>query len=198
MSASQIYLLVIPVACETLVYGRDFLPSCPLLQPLNDKNTRRNISLSSSDVHDNAFVSVPLPPSYEMRGLRGSTARQVLFCVVLAMFLSSTGTLVSDIMARLRLGPASIQVLNSESDIAQVIFIRINFLLSDYVVIWRCWNLWDSVLSVRLLLAFCVMVSTGVVRVDDSDTILRSILKSILNPESSPESPAHSDHPRSR
>ncbi|KAF5379345.1 hypothetical protein D9757_007656 [Collybiopsis confluens] len=150
MPASQLQFLVIPVACETLVYGI-------------------YLCLAATSM----FILLK-------RGLRNSTSRKVLFCVVLAMFLCSTGTLLSDIMTRLRLGLSGAQTLNSESNIAQVIFVRINvsdrktftikdpkkiskvskFLLSDYVVIWRCWTLWDTVLIPRLILIFCVLVST--------------------------------------
>ncbi|KIK56343.1 hypothetical protein GYMLUDRAFT_99188 [Collybiopsis luxurians FD-317 M1] len=134
MSASQIQLLIIPLTCETLVYGI-------------------YLCLAATSI----IILLK-------RGLRGSTARKVLFGVVLVMFLSSTGTLLSDIMARIQLGLSNTstnsRLLNSESDIAEVVFVRINYVLSDYVVVWRCWTLWDRVVFPRLFLAFCVMGST--------------------------------------
>lgn len=72
---------------------------------------------------------------YRHRGLRNSRARQVLFIITTVMFTASTGFTISDIQSRLHLGlPLSViasdrdgmLVVNSELNIPQVIFVRIN------------------------------------------------------------------------
>ncbi|KIK56344.1 hypothetical protein GYMLUDRAFT_817257 [Collybiopsis luxurians FD-317 M1] len=154
MSASQLRFLIIPVACETLVYGI-------------------YLCLAATSI----IILLK-------RGLRSSTARKVLFGVVLVMFLSSTGTLWLDIMARIQLGVSSTdaQLFSIQSDIAQAIFTRVNFVLSDWIVVWRCWILWDGVMLPRLFLAICIIGSTVAAIISGALTIRNDIVFGSAHP----------------
>lgn len=103
--------------------------------------------LMGSDVR--LFFLLPSPPYKYIcrhRGLHDSRARQILFSITIVMFVASTGSIISDIQSLLHsrflpLAVASdiegVQTINSELDIPQVIFLRVNVSKSPFYTFVR-------------------------------------------------------------
>ncbi|KAF8828168.1 hypothetical protein HHX47_DHR4000952 [Lentinula edodes] len=95
------------------------------------------------------------------QGLRYSLARSVLFILNVTMFVGQTGNLVAVIVSELKILRALGETFYDPTqalehwEVAIVVFSRMNYLLSDAIVIWRAWILYDDRLYLRILLILC-------------------------------------------
>ncbi|KAH7869403.1 uncharacterized protein C8R40DRAFT_1176734 [Lentinula edodes] len=108
------------------------------------------------------------------QGLRYSLARSVLFILNVAMFVGQTGNLVAVIVSELKilrgLGETFYDPTQALErwEVAIVVFSRMNYLLSDAIVIWRAWILYDDRLYLRILLILCGLGSLIGVSLDSA------------------------------
>ncbi|KAJ3862633.1 hypothetical protein EV359DRAFT_83140 [Lentinula novae-zelandiae] len=108
------------------------------------------------------------------QGLRYSLARSVLFILNVAMFVGQTGNLVAVIASELKilrgLGETFYDPTQALEhwEVAIVVFSRMNYLLSDAIVIWRAWILYDDRLYLRILLTLCGLGSLIGVSLDSA------------------------------
>ncbi|KAJ7595439.1 hypothetical protein C8J56DRAFT_1159912 [Mycena floridula] len=100
-------------------------------------------------------------------------ARNFLIAATIIVFLCSTTTVVSNLaiyilqIAQLGTNPPDYKDLNLAMDIYDNILLRLTFLISDTIVVWRAWVLWPN-RRVRALLAFCWLGSLGGAITDDA------------------------------
>ncbi|KAJ3887703.1 hypothetical protein GG344DRAFT_80467 [Lentinula edodes] len=108
------------------------------------------------------------------QGLRYSLARSVLFILNVAMFVGQTGNLVAVIVSELKILRALGETFYNPTqalehwEVAIVVFSRMNYLLSDAIVIWRAWILYDDRLYLRILLILCGLGSLIGVSLDSA------------------------------
>ncbi|KAJ3852589.1 hypothetical protein EV368DRAFT_82373 [Lentinula lateritia] len=108
------------------------------------------------------------------QGLRYSLARSVLFILNVAMFVGQTGNLVAVIVSELKilrgLGETFYDPTQALEhwEVAIVVFSRMNYLLSDAIVLWRAWILYDDRLYLRILLILCGLGSLIGVSLDSA------------------------------
>ncbi|KAJ3909453.1 hypothetical protein F5879DRAFT_984638 [Lentinula edodes] len=108
------------------------------------------------------------------QGLRYSLARSVLFILNVTMFVGQTGNLVAVIVSELKILRALGETFYDPTqalehwEVAIVVFSRMNYLLSDAIVIWRAWILYDDRLYLRILLILCGLGSLIGVSLDSA------------------------------
>ncbi|KAK7438453.1 hypothetical protein VKT23_018066 [Stygiomarasmius scandens] len=125
------------------------------------------------------------------RGLRNSTTRTVLVLIIMIIFLSSTATIVSNLIQDVvqiiglgnpeyDFGPAKLK-----SNIASTFTTRISYLLGDTIVVWRAWILFDGQPYFRLVLAACLLSTLSGVIVNIVFS-MRSLLERGFRPKPGP------------
>ncbi|KAL1665313.1 hypothetical protein GGF50DRAFT_126521 [Schizophyllum commune] len=100
-------------------------------------------------------------------GVRESRSRAFLFVCSTAMFATSLASAaMSAETARLQFSglaadPADTTTLQVNIGIAINVLLRVNFLISDTVVVWRAWVLFPDSRKIRFLLAACLFGTYG-------------------------------------
>ncbi|KAJ7589194.1 hypothetical protein C8J56DRAFT_1075612 [Mycena floridula] len=95
--------------------------------------------------------------------------RNILITAIITMFsLSTTGLAlgiagdVADLDSWGFNAPAnSVHILVFDGSVIANLFLRLNFWISDSIVVWRAWVLWTHHIWARGLLIFCLLLSIG-------------------------------------
>ncbi|KAJ7500416.1 hypothetical protein B0H11DRAFT_781390 [Mycena galericulata] len=101
------------------------------------------------------------------KGLRGQRARQAVFAIILTMLVAATahlGLYVGWIVVQLpSLGAEYVDrtMLLKRLSITQTWLRRFTYFLSDVIVVWRAWVIWQNNRLVHAGLAICIL-ATGV------------------------------------
>ncbi|KAL1733817.1 hypothetical protein EV714DRAFT_281559 [Schizophyllum commune] len=119
---------------------------------------------------DSAFAE-SLDPAVPFR--KRTTASRVLNACVTLLFLSSTlgvFTYVILLSLLLRIGvgapPSRYLTLISKLDVAHAVTARLNYIISDAIVVWRAWILWPNNRVAQGLLLMCMAYSAVAVIVN--------------------------------
>ncbi|KAJ7061529.1 hypothetical protein C8F01DRAFT_1057460 [Mycena amicta] len=126
------------------------------------------LNLAAAAVSYGFFLCVGTMSTYSLirRGLRGQRARQILLSFTLTMLLAATAHLalyLGYIIVQLRTLAAEYNdptVILRRLSIAQTCLRRLTYFLSDIIVVWRAWVIWQDNLLVHGILALCI-VATG-------------------------------------
>ncbi|THV00453.1 hypothetical protein K435DRAFT_854683 [Dendrothele bispora CBS 962.96] len=103
------------------------------------------------------------------RGIHRSKVHLFLFIITIIMLLSSTGVIIAQIefnLVQLPINginppdPEVILPILENLKITSTFLQRINFLLSDGIVVWRTWILFPQSLVVKIVLSICMIGST--------------------------------------
>ncbi|KAJ3825814.1 hypothetical protein F5880DRAFT_181338 [Lentinula raphanica] len=121
------------------------------------------ITYSIGGIFFGIYVVLAIVAAYILlqQGLRQSLARSVLFTLNLVMFIGQTGNLVALIVSELKILQSLGDTLYDPTqalehwEVAIVVFSRLNYFISDTIVIWRAWVLYDDRLYLRILLVLC-------------------------------------------
>ncbi|KAK7036033.1 hypothetical protein R3P38DRAFT_613881 [Favolaschia claudopus] len=126
------------------------------------------LKLAAAAITYGLFLCIGTMSSYTLirKGLRGQRSRQALLAIILTMLLAATAHLA------LYMGFVIIQfpTLAAEFvdpietmrrlDISQTLLRRLTYFLSDIIVVWRAWVIWQENRIVHAALATCI-VATG-------------------------------------
>ncbi|KIK53849.1 hypothetical protein GYMLUDRAFT_100290 [Collybiopsis luxurians FD-317 M1] len=129
-----------------------------------------------------------------------SHSRKLLLCTVSLMFINHTGLLaaasicfVGDMKS---LYTTVNGRLNLQAQLAEVVLARINYLLSDFIVIWRAWCLSNGRGKSRYVLSLCLLASFISLMLDGILNILTLSKKDTTN--YSPAIPSVAISPRNQ
>ncbi|KAJ3799791.1 hypothetical protein GGU11DRAFT_775866 [Lentinula aff. detonsa] len=134
------------------------------------------ITCSIGGIFFGIYVVLAIVAAYILlqQGLRQSLARSVLFALNVVIFIGQTGNLVAIIVSELKIMQSLGEILYDPTqalehwEVAIVVFSRMNYLISDAIVIWRAWVLYDDRLYLRILLILCGLGSTIGVALDSA------------------------------
>ncbi|KAK7455843.1 hypothetical protein VKT23_010879 [Stygiomarasmius scandens] len=122
------------------------------------------------------------------QGVRGSRSRLLLLAILFVMFLCSTGIIIVNMISSL----ASIQSagqtfydptpVSLKTYFALTVFSRINYSLSDGVVVWRAYILFQRRSVFRLILILSLLVCWAGAVIDCIFTIVAGITGNDLSP----------------
>ncbi|KAJ7071803.1 hypothetical protein B0H15DRAFT_1027677 [Mycena belliarum] len=126
------------------------------------------LQLTAAAVSYGLFLCIGIMSSYTLirKGLRGHHARQLLLAITLTMLLGATahlGLYLGFILLQLPTLAAEYDdpiVLLRRLDIAQTCLRRLTYFLSDIIVVWRAWVIWQENRVVHAGLAVC-LIATG-------------------------------------
>ncbi|KAF5343435.1 hypothetical protein D9758_011818 [Tetrapyrgos nigripes] len=118
------------------------------------------------------------------RGIRNSRARMILFIIAMLQLLVSTSyaviTVVFDGFIFLR-GKATVEWFTNwmytatQLGIVNTFLMRLNFLFSDGIMVWRTWVLYPHNKTVRIVLVLCMIISTVANFVDAGISTARAL-----------------------
>ncbi|KAJ6606005.1 hypothetical protein DFH09DRAFT_63 [Mycena vulgaris] len=126
------------------------------------------LNLTAAAVSYGLFLGIGIISSYTMirKGLRGQRARQALLTIILTMLLAATAHLalyLAYILLRLPTLAAEYvdpTVTLRRLSISQTWLRRLTYFLSDIIVVWRAWVIWQNNRLVHAGLAIC-LIATG-------------------------------------
>ncbi|KAK7471921.1 hypothetical protein VKT23_000023 [Stygiomarasmius scandens] len=115
-----------------------------------------------------------------LRGIRNSKPRTTLFIITFLEFIITTSYLALRFVFFLIIIPKStqsvinagpgyferIETLASRFRIATEFLLRLNFVFSDGIVIWRTWSLFPYKTPIKVLLSLCLLGSSACIFVD--------------------------------
>ncbi|KAK7464879.1 hypothetical protein VKT23_006088 [Stygiomarasmius scandens] len=122
------------------------------------------------------------------QGVRGSKSRSILLAVLLLMFLCSTGIFVANMVYSLAMIPTVGQedIVPSpivlKSYYALTIFSRINYSLSDSVVVWRAFILFQRRSLCRVILVLSLLVCWAGALIDCIFALVIGVTGGVLSP----------------
>ncbi|KAJ7214401.1 hypothetical protein GGX14DRAFT_63521 [Mycena pura] len=111
---------------------------------------------------------------YNMWTHKRRPARLPLIAAVLLMFVCSNIQVIEQIaytiiqVADLGLNPKDTTILVRNIRESENIFGRINYFMSDGIVVWRAWILWQDNIRVKVLLSICIVASFAGITTDMS------------------------------
>ncbi|KAJ7310632.1 hypothetical protein DFH08DRAFT_944040 [Mycena albidolilacea] len=127
------------------------------------------LKLAVAAIFYGLFLCIGIMSSYTLirKGLRGQRARQALLASTVTMLLASTAHLAL-YMAYIIVQFPTLAVeyvdpaeLMRRLDISQTLLRRLTYFLSDVIVVWRAWVIWQENRIVHAALAVCIL-GTGV------------------------------------
>ncbi|KAJ7826791.1 hypothetical protein B0H14DRAFT_3467453 [Mycena olivaceomarginata] len=92
-------------------------------------------------------------------------ARQALIAAVLFMFACSNIQVIEQLaytiieVFNLGLHPPNSALLVRNIRLSENVFGRMNYFMSDAIVVWRAWVLWQDSIRIKILLSLCIFVS---------------------------------------
>ncbi|KAJ7861962.1 hypothetical protein B0H14DRAFT_3444936 [Mycena olivaceomarginata] len=101
-------------------------------------------------------------------------ARHTLIAAVLFMFACSNIQVIQQLaytiieVFNLGLYPSDSALLVRNIRLSENVFGRINYFMSDAIVVWRAWALWQDSIRIKILLSLCIFVSLVGVTTDMS------------------------------
>ncbi|KAJ7490894.1 hypothetical protein FB451DRAFT_1221323 [Mycena latifolia] len=126
------------------------------------------LQLTAAAVSYGIFLCIGIMSTYTLirKGLRGQRARQALLTITLTMLLAATahlGLYMGYILLQFPTLAAEYVnpiVILKRLDITQTCLRRLTYFLSDIIVVWRAWVIWQESRIVHAGLAVC-LIATG-------------------------------------
>ncbi|KAJ7198653.1 hypothetical protein B0H12DRAFT_105080 [Mycena haematopus] len=126
------------------------------------------LQLAAAAISYGLFLCIGTMSSYTLirKGLRGQRPRQALLAITLIMLLSATAHLALFMgFVIIQFPTLAAEYVNPiktlrRLDISQTWLRRITYFLSDVIVVWRAWVIWQDNRIVHAALAVC-LVATG-------------------------------------
>ncbi|KAF9459106.1 hypothetical protein BDZ94DRAFT_1269043 [Collybia nuda] len=114
------------------------------------------------------------------QGLK-ALSRKFLFTVIIIMFISSTSISIIRILLQLKLidalGPSppdDSSLLITWTAVSNCLE-RLNYVLSDVIVVWRAWIFWARNKYAKILLVLCMLLSTAAAIIDGAFTVVAEV-----------------------